>query len=434
MILTLVISILVFLLLILSIILFPKFKLGKIELSTYWIIALIGAILMITTLRVSFVDLDKALFDNSGEMNPIKILVLFFSMTFISVILEEAGFFKYLASLAVKKANKSQISLFVILYFLTAVLTIFTSNDIVILTLTPFICYFCKNAKIKPLPYLIAEFAAANTWSMMFIIGNPTNMYLGSTAGIDFLSYCKVMILPTLAAGIVEFLIIFLLFRKSLKEPLNVEHEDVKIGNKVDAIVGICHLAVCLVLLILSNIIHISMWLLAFVVAFSLLVYFFISHAISKDLNETGIRIVKALPWELIPFVISMFVIVASLNQNGVSDLLRNFLGTSHTIWTYGPTSFLASNLINNIPMSILYSTLPTMGGAEQVRATYAAVAGSNVGAFLTPIGALAGIMFNSLLKEHDVKLSFKQFSLYGVIVAIPTFVITLVILSLILA
>lgn len=53
---------------------------------------------------------------------------------------------------------------------------------------------------------------------------------------------------------------------------------------------------------------------------------------------------------------------------------------------------------------------------------------------FLTPIGALAGIMFNSLLKEHDVKLSFKQFSHHGVIVAIPTFVITLVILSLILA
>ena len=434
MILTLVISLLVFAGIICSIILFPKLKIGKIELSTYWLIALLGAIIMIATLRVSFVDLDKALFDNSSEMNPIKILILFFSMTFLSVFLEEAEFFKYLANIAVKKAKKSQTTLFVILYFLTAVLTIFTSNDIVILTLTPFICYFCKNAKIKPLPYLIGEFAAANTWSMMFIIGNPTNMYLGATAGIDFLGYAKVMILPTLAAGIVEFFIIFLLFRKSLKEPLVVEHEDVKITNKVDAIVGVSHLVICLILLIISNIIHISMWLLAFIVAFSLLIYFFISHFISKDLNETGMRIVKALPWQLIPFVISMFVIVVSLNQNGVADLLRNFLGTSHTIWTYGPTSFLASNLINNIPMSILYSTLPTMGGAEQVRATYASIAGSNIGAFLTPIGALAGIMFNSLLKEHDVKLSFKQFSLYGVIVAIPTFVITLVILSLILA
>jgi site-specific DNA-cytosine methylase len=35
------------------------------------------------------------------------------------------------------------------MYLMVAVLTIFTSNDIVILTFTPFICYFCKNAKIS---------------------------------------------------------------------------------------------------------------------------------------------------------------------------------------------------------------------------------------------------------------------------------------------
>lgn len=59
---------------------------------------------------------------------------------------------------------------------MVAILTIFTSNDIVILTFTPFICYFSKNAKINPIPYLVAEFAAT-TYSMMLIIGNPTNIY-----------------------------------------------------------------------------------------------------------------------------------------------------------------------------------------------------------------------------------------------------------------
>ena len=72
---------------------------------------------------------------------------------------------------------------------MVAILTIFTSNDIVILTFTPFICYFSKNAKINPIPYLVAEFAAANTYSMMLIIGNPTNIYLATSASIDFISY-----------------------------------------------------------------------------------------------------------------------------------------------------------------------------------------------------------------------------------------------------
>ena len=34
------------------------------------------------------------------------------------------------------------------MYVMVAILTIFTSNDIVILTFTPFICYFAKNANM----------------------------------------------------------------------------------------------------------------------------------------------------------------------------------------------------------------------------------------------------------------------------------------------
>jgi len=54
--------------------------------------------------------------------------------------------------------------------FISAV-AIFTSNDIVVLTFTPFVCYHAKNAKINPVPYLVSVFAAANTCSMLLIIG-----------------------------------------------------------------------------------------------------------------------------------------------------------------------------------------------------------------------------------------------------------------------
>lgn len=387
---------------------------------------------MLFSSRVSLEEIGKNLFDNSSSINPIKILVLFFSMTFISIYLEEAGFFRFIAGKAVKKAGKSQLSLFIILYLLVSILTVFTSNDIVILTFTPFICYFCKNAKINPLPYLIAEFAAANTWSMMLIIGNPTNMYLGTSAGITFTDYFKVMALPTLCAGIVEFLIIFLLFGKSLKKELNLDFEKIELENKLDVIFGLIHLIVCVALLALSNVLNFEMWLISLCVAGSLLIYFVITRLVRKNILSSGKQIAKSLPWALIPFVISMFVIVISIEKQGISALFSKFLGDKAVIWTYGPSSFLVANLINNIPMSILYSTLPAMGGVEQLRATYAAIIGSNVGAFLTPIGALAGIMFNSLLKEHDVKLTFKQFALYGLIVSVPTLIISLAMLSLI--
>jgi arsenical pump membrane protein len=59
--------------------------------------------------------------------------------------------------------------------------------------------------------------------------------------------------------------------------------------------------------------------------------------------------------------------------------------------------------------------------GKAFAQAIFASVIGSNIGAFLTPIGALAGIMFSSLLKKYEVKFSFLDFVKYGVLIAIPT-------------
>ena len=142
-------------------------------------------------------------------VNPIKILVLFFSMSMLSVFLDEVGFFRYLACLTLTKANTSQKKLFVFLFVIVSVLTVFTSNDIIILTFTPFICYFAKNAGIDPTPYLFCELVAANTWSMMFIIGNPTNIYLATANGIGFVDYFRVMSIPTLAGGLTAFAVLF---------------------------------------------------------------------------------------------------------------------------------------------------------------------------------------------------------------------------------
>ena len=175
------------------------------------------------------------------------------------------------------------------------------------------------------------------------------------------------------------------------------------------------------------------MWLISVCVAGVLLVYFVITRIVRKNLKNSTYVIGKSLPWTLIPFVISMFIIVISLQKQGVSGELAKLFGHTNTIWTYGPSSFVFANLINNIPMSIFYSKLPTFNGVEYYHAIYASIVGSNIGAFLTPIGALAGIMFTGLLKDHQVKLSFKDFSKYGIIIALPTCAVALAMLMIML-
>lgn len=427
---TIVISTVTFISIIVSLLFIPRIKIGKIEIHLYWIIALLGAIVLLAFSFAPANEVWKQLTANT-KINPLKILILFFSMTFISVLLDEFGLFKYLANVAVKTAKGSQYALFFSFYVLVAILTVFTSNDVIILTFTPFICFFCKRAHINPIPYLVAEFAAANTWSLMLIIGNPTNIFLATSAEIGFVDYVKVMALPTSCAGLLELGILFLLFMKKLKDKISVDEEDDnEIENKPMLIAGINHLGICLVFLIISGYINIEMWIISLICAISLLLATIVIALITKRNWSFIPGGLKRLPYALIPFFLSMFVVVVAFNFQGISKEISNLFGDTNIVWIYGYSSLLASNIINNIPMSILFSNLSAnLSGTDYYLAVYSSIIGSNIGAFLTPMGALAGIMFTNLLEKYEVKYTFIDFIKYGFIVAIPTITVALAML-----
>ena len=413
---------------ILAVLFYPKISIGRLSLGSYWVVTLVGAILLLAAGVVDLRGVVDALLADTA-INPLKILVLFISMTLLSIYLDELGFFRYLASVTLKRAGCSQTRLFFILYITVSVLTVFTSNDIIILSFTPFICYFAKNARISPLPYLAAEFVAANTWSMALIIGNPTNIYLVTASGGDFISYLVTMLFPTLISGTVAFFCLHFAFHKKLSQPIDAQHEDVKIDDRVSLLVGIIHLAVCTVLLAVGSYIGLEMWLVALTSALSLLMFTLVIALVRKEAPVHTVASLKRAPWELIPFILSMFVVVESLHTNGVTEQLYQLLNTSAPVWSYGITSFFAANLINNIPMSVLYSSILS-GGATNA-AVYATVVGTNLGACLSPIGALAGIMWSSILKKHDLKFGYFDFLKIGITIAVPALVAALAMLDL---
>ena len=404
---------------ILSVLFFPRIKIKKFCVDSYWVIVLLGAILMLAVGLVDFNTLISELIKDSA-INPLKILVLFICMTVLSVFLDEVGFFRFLACKTLKKAGNSQVKLFVWLYVVVSVLTVFTSNDIIVLTFTPFICYFAKNAKINPVPFLVAEFIAANTMSMMLIIGNPTNIYIATAYGIGFLDYFLVMALPTLASSVVAFFVLYLIFRKHLKCSIEGECVDVKIENKPLMIIGLILLGTCTVLLAVGQYVGLPMWIVAVASAGALFVAVLGFSAIKRTKPKELLGCVKRAPWQLIPFVLSMFVIILALSNVGFTDAVSSWLGSEFAVFKYGVASFLSANVINNIPMSVLFCPIiAPLSGSVQLQAVYGAIVGSNLGAFLTPIGALAGIMWMSMLKKHDVKFSYLSFVKYCALVAV---------------
>ena len=129
-----------------GILFFPKIKIGKLSVDTYWVVALAGALSLVICGQNDFVSIGKKLAENSA-VNPLKIVALFISMTILSVYLDEAGFFSYLAAKTLSKAKSNKKKLFLYLYIIVSVLTVFTSNDIIILSFTPLYVTFPRMQK-----------------------------------------------------------------------------------------------------------------------------------------------------------------------------------------------------------------------------------------------------------------------------------------------
>lgn len=413
--------------LVLTVLTNPSINIGKYHIRIfYWTAPVLGSIALLLFRLLPLPVMWEGL-TSSGSINPLKILTLFISMTTLSIYLDEVGFFSYIAGISLKFAKTSQLRLFCVLFLLVSVLTVFTSNDIIILTFTPFICYFSKKAEIDPMPYLFGEFVAANTWSMMLIIGNPTNIYLATANGIGFGTYTAHMLLPTLFAGVAAFLLLLMIFRKPLSQPISIKEEKPAIRDKGLVIIGLLHLVLCTILLILSSYIGLEMWYITLGFAVSLFLCVTIYKKKKGVKERVLLHTIMRAPWELIPFVLSMFLLVLTLDRYQVTTIISDFFGTDHLVWKYGIASFLAANVMNNIPMSVAFSSIVShLPEADRLPAAYASIIGSNIGAYFTPLGALAGIMWSGILNKMGIPFSFRKYISYGIRISIPVLIAAL--------
>lgn len=420
MVLTVLLSIVAIVLMFICVLKFPVLKIGKYKFESFYIPLTIVALIFLIFPIFDKSEFFSILFSSSA-LNPLKILILFICVSVLSIFLDETGFFGYIATVFIKKYKDSQFKLFATLYVIVSILTVFTSNDIIILTFTPFIIHFSKKGNINPIPYLVMQFVAANTWSMALSIGNPTNIYLSSIFDIGFFDYFLKMVLPAVLCGIASFITLFLLFRKTLKKKIEVfDLEETKINNKFLCFTSLIHLSVTIVLLALSNYVNLEMYIICLIFSVSLLMFFLFYSIKNKDYKYVNSGL-KRIPYSLIPFILSMFTIIMALDSYGVFESVYNALSIvsneSLQPIIYLVTSTLSCNVVNNIPMSLAYGSI--LSNSSNIDLVYASIIGSNLGALLTPIGALAGIMWIRMIKDAEVKYNFVDFMKNGSILTL---------------
>ena len=398
-----------------------KAHIGKVRIRLYWVVPFVCAVVLLATGEVPLGQIEEQFFGDS-DMNPLKTLAIFLSMSAMSVYLDKVGFFKYLATRVMKHAGTSQIKLFILLYLIISAVTIFTSNSTIVLTFTPFICYFAKNSNINPVPFVFMAYVGANTWSMFLVIGNTTNVYIATYFGVEFIEYVRMMALPTVFAAVTSFALLFLIFRKDLKEPLQASELEVTIRNKPALIVGVTGLGICTLLLIISSYIGLDMWIVCLCSAAAVMTGAVICFLAKKQALLPLKKTAKRMPWHLLPLLLSMFVGVLSLMNNGVTEALASVFDNRFSLLSFGALSAGASNLMNNLPMSMFFvGILSAVSEPNLMQAVFATVIGSNMGSLLTPVASMSAMMWLSIVKHKKVKFRFIDFVKKGMIITLPT-------------
>lgn len=301
------------------------------------------------------------------------------------------------------------------------------------------------------MPFLYGEFFAANTWSMIFIISNPTNVVLGTAFGLTFGAFAAKMALAACLAGSVNCAVIYAMYRRQicqefrmgiedeLTEPGEADDEHPISENWRDRSVAIGAILVTILVMALSSFskFPFEIWHISALFGAIVLVYMIIVDCTTPGRRgchgSQTLLVLSRLPVAILPFLLALFVLVNALMVNGVFKTIGGFFGSlvkdnqPLNVLLYGLVSTLSANLVSAIPMSVAF--VPIIQAASDPYnpgALYAAVAGSNLAANVTPFGALGGLMWMRLLKSSEIDFKFMDFVKAGLKVTPLTLAVAL--------
>jgi arsenical pump membrane protein len=224
---------------------------------------LIAALLLFATTALSPQSVAAGIV-GSGQIRPYSIVVLFFSLSMVSVSLDASGLLAFIALRVVQAAGRSGRRLFFAFIAVSSLLTAVTSNDIVIMTLTPIVIYACRHMQLEPMPILFAEFFSANVLSSWLYSGNATNVIVALANNLNFTDYMQYSTLPTLGACITLVVMLSIVFWRKI--PAQVDQFPIfdiagALKSRVSAILSVVLLVSSLAALIASSFTNFPIWM-----------------------------------------------------------------------------------------------------------------------------------------------------------------------------
>lgn len=374
------------------------------------------------------------------DLNVIFLLV---GMMIIVNILATTGVFEWVAISIAQKTKGDGKKIIILLMLVTALFSAFLDNVTTIILIAPVTILITQILEIPTVPILIAEAIFSNIGGTATLVGDPPNILIGSQAELTFNAF-----LINLAPIILIIIAILLLFMHIAMKRLSIvstaAKERIRKANPAAAIIepqvlkkALVVFGLVLVGFFLGRLINVEPGIVAMAGAALM------AMVCKADIHH----VIQKVEWATILFFIGLFMLIGALEVNGIFNILGNFvlamtngnllLTVIAILWF----SAIASAIVDNIPLVIgmiplIKSIIPAFASQMHLQAQdaiqaqigeplfWALALGACLGGNGSLVGASANVVIAQIARRNKYKLTFADFTRYG----LPTMLVTLLI------
>lgn len=366
-----------------------------------------GALLLIALRLIPMQLAGKAVAEGTN------VYLFLIGMMLLSELGREQGVFDWVSSIAVRGAKGSSTRLFLLVYLVGTVVTVFMSNDATAVVLTPAILAVVRKAKITPLPYLFVCAMIANAASFVLPISNPANLVVFRVGMPPLGQWLLAFGLPSALSILATYAVLRLFFRNDLCESIASNVEPVALTPEGKMVLA--GLVIMVAVLLAASAMNKELGLPTCLAALA------ITSVVSVKSKSNPLKLFREISWGTLLLVAGLFIMVDAVESQGAFRLTLEWLAYAQKLTpaagalVVGFVVGIANNLVNNLPLGLIAGGTIQAAHVKGLLAN-ATMIGVDLGPNLSVTGSLATILWLIALRKEKLEVSFWKFLQVGAI------------------
>ncbi len=348
--------------------------------------------------------------DASHTLRRILPLVGFLAAVIVlAELTAEAQLFGIIATRLAIIARGSFAAMFVLCVLFAATATATLNLDTTAVLLTPVMLAVAIPADIPPIPLAMTTVWLANTASLLLPVSNLTNLLAMNRLALTAPGFASRMYLPELASVAATVACLWIMYwRRGLRSADRYRVPEPQ-KPRDPVLTGLSAVACALFVLLVLLSVQLAVAALS---AVCIVIAGFVAR--SRSSLRAGL-----IPWQLLTFVIGLFLVIQFIDQHGLGDILSSAVGADGDalgVWRAAGLGAGLSNVINNLPAYVAGEAAVSGANHDQLLGL---LIGTNVGPLVAPWASLATMLWYARCRATGLEISWRRFAGTGAITAV---------------